>query len=391
MILPGREPLPLPLERRATNARWRSSRPRRASLGRDLLTFPAAPPEGLAPVRWRDNDPVMFVSKVASKWTLRAWLVLAAVLGAFVDARAAESVQQLEWDAPAACPSGQTVRARLSEVLGERPEQLRAFGRVRGVVVQRGDGFDLTLEVFDGERRAVRAIRAALCEDLAEAAALAVAWAMRHRTKAGAEMSQPASGTNASVRVADDSDRAADDGPRVTNGAQNQAPSLRPSAGAEALLDTSSLPSLAPGVGLQAGFRLGATHLALTGVFLPAATTTLANGSSVEFGLLAGGLRVRQRVLDAWVDVSLSAGLEAGRFFAEGRGLVGARRANNVWLAPHIGVALEVPFTRTLALEWRVEALTPLARRAYVIDEVEPVHRPPALTARSALGVIWAL
>jgi hypothetical protein len=368
MILPGREPLPLPLERRATNARWRSSRPRRASLGRDLLTFPAAPPEGLAPVRWRDNDPVMFVSKVASKWTLRAWLVLAAVLGAFVDARAAESVQQLEWDAPAACPSGQTVRARLSE-----------------------DGFDLTLEVFDGERRAVRAIRAALCEDLAEAAALAVAWAMRHRTKAGAEMSQPASGTNASVRVADDSDRAADDGPRVTNGAQNQAPSLRPSAGAEALLDTSSLPSLAPGVGLQAGFRLGATHLALTGVFLPAATTTLANGSSVEFGLLAGGLRVRQRVLDAWVDVSLSAGLEAGRFFAEGRGLVGARRANNVWLAPHIGVALEVPFTRTLALEWRVEALTPLARRAYVIDEVEPVHRPPALTARSALGVIWAL
>jgi hypothetical protein len=357
----------------------------------DTCRPPLLPQKRLRPFDGRATIPMMFVSKVASKWMRRAWLFSAAVLGALAEARAAESVQQLEWDAPAACPSGQTVRARLSEVLGEGAERLKAFERVRGVVVQRGDGFLLTLEVLDGERRAARTIRAALCEDLAEAAALAVAWAMRHRATEGAEVSQPATGTDASVRDADDSARAADGGPRVPDGAQDEAPPLRLSAGAEALLDTSSLPSLAPGVGLQAGFRFGARHLAITGVLLPTATTTFASGSSVEFGLLAAGVRASQRLLDAWVDVSLSAGLEAGRFFGEGRGLIGARRANNVWLAPQVGLALEVPFTRTLALEWRVEALTPLARRAYVIDEVEPVHRPPALTARSALGVIWAL
>jgi hypothetical protein len=96
-------------------------------------------------------------------------------------------------------------------------------------------------------------------------------------------------------------------------------------------------------------------------------------------------------VLHAGVDASVCGGLEVGRLSAEGRGLIGARRADNLWLAPGVGVELELPLSRALSLGWRLEALSPLARRSYEIDDANTVHRPPAVTARSALEVSFSL
>ena len=118
----------------------------------------------------------------APGWTRARVLgsVFAALLSAGLTrpALAQSPAALVEWEAPEACPGAASVYERLTLALGYEPQTLGKLSRVRGVVVPHGAGYQLSLEVFEVGRRSSRWMEAASCEDLVDAAVLAITLAL---------------------------------------------------------------------------------------------------------------------------------------------------------------------------------------------------------------------
>jgi hypothetical protein len=109
------------------------------------------------------------------------WLGLGIVWGGAVLARTLAAATPIEWEAPEGCPGVQVVHEELQRALGHELGELGGLSRVRGAIVAEAAGYRLTLEVSDAGRRSLRFIHAERCQDLANAAALAIALAIHAR------------------------------------------------------------------------------------------------------------------------------------------------------------------------------------------------------------------
>jgi hypothetical protein len=318
-----------------------------------------------------------------------AFTCLLALGGVGMPARAEPAPSTLiEWHAPDSCPGANVVYQRVSTLLGYAPSDWGPVDQVRGTIAAQPGQWLLTIDMQRAGERSTRLITAPRCEDLAEAAAIAIALALENA-------SPDATGDGTA------SDTSQQFGARTpatsTNPADQKAvPSPRDAAafgfslGGEALLDFDALGSAAPGASLFAATRFGRAQLAVYGLFLPEQRRTLNQEQSVALSLLAAGLRVCYRLFDGTFWAAACAGTEAGRLQAEGIGLVGARRANNLWLAPSAGLELGVSIRGPLEAQLRVELLGPLPRKQYAINETDVIYRPPPLTPRVYIGLGWA-
>lgn len=303
---------------------------------------------------------------------------LLAALGGASPLAAAPS--RIEWEAPASCPDKRALNERLSALLGHEPTPLGGVTEVRGVVARAGLELRLTLEIAEEGRRSARVFVAQDCADLLEAAALAIALAAHgepapeERSAVPAEVERPAA-----ERVAT---------PSVVDGLEPTAEAdLRGSVGAEAVLDFGALPSPAPGLAVEARAHFGAWALGIGGAFLPKQRLGVGSSEYVEFGLLVAGLHACRTLLSGPWSLDACVGFEAGQLSARGPEPAPARQVDDLWLAPGAGLGASRRLLGDLQLRLRVEAVMPLLRKQYAVNETEAVHAPAAIDPRLFLGL----
>lgn len=307
---------------------------------------------------------------------------------------AASVASQVEWEAPEGCAGALELHARLSQLLGHEPETLGKLSRVRGSVVKTPSGYRLVLEAFERDRRSSRLFEAARCDDLTDAAALALALAIAPEQAGaiGAGATSDADGAAATGVAEAAADAAVGDAGAAAN-APSGAPSVRGFAAGHALVEWGALPRLTPGVAVSAGVALGALSIAAQGALFGAQASSVAPAQDVEFDLFAGGVRgcwaLLGRVqLDSAPRLNFCACFEAGRYRGRGLGLAPAREARDLWLAVGAALDLEWPLGPALGVQLRAEPMLPVLRKQYTINGSDDVHAPDALSARLYLGLI---
>jgi hypothetical protein len=294
---------------------------------------------------------------------------------------ASTAASLIEWDAPAACRGALDVYGRLSSVLGEEPETLGRLSHVRGSVVQTPKGYRLVLETLEQGRRSSRLFEAASCDDLVDAAALAIALAMAPDT--------PLAGSSADPEPASDLEQSTiplDSAPSGAN-PPSTAPRLRAFASANALIEYGALPRLGMGVAVSGGARLGALSFGAYGVLLASERLRVAPAQNVEFDLSLGGLRACYALFERAPRLDACAAFEAGRFNALGLSLAPAREAHDLWAAAGGALQAEWPLSGALGIQLRAEPMLPLIRKQYTVNGSESVHAPAALSSRLYLGL----
>jgi hypothetical protein len=136
------------------------------------------------------------------------------------------------------------------------------------------------------------------------------------------------------------------------------------------------------------GIALGRALPALFAAWFPGAEKTVAPNQSAEFSLVVAGARVCYALDHGLVDTALCAGFEAGQISARGAGLLEARQARDLWLAPDIGLALRAEPWSSFALGAHAEAIAPLLRQGYGIDQTESIYHVRSLGVRAGFGFL---
>jgi hypothetical protein len=332
-------------------------------------------------------------------------------------AGASSSEDFLIWRAPVGCGEAAAIRARVTELLGQRELDLKRVQRVEGRVSPTRDGWALELRTFDAFGVRERRLVSRRCDDLAEAAAVAITLAFeaaraREGSAAAAAGEKGAPSPAPSDAVPPDavppdavppSAAPAEPSPPspsvIAEPAEAGASSSRAehelgdrgarlAFGAELLIDGHSLPAVAVGPAVLGALRWSEASVAVFAAWFPGADKPVAGGQRAEFSLYAAGARACYALGHGWVDTVLCAGFEAGQISARGAGLVGARGARDLWLAPSVGLALRAEPWPGLALEARAEAIAPLARQGYAVNQTESIFHVRALGARGGVGFL---
>jgi hypothetical protein len=163
---------------------------------------------------------------------------------------------------------------------------------------------------------------------------------------------------------------------------------VRPALGAELLVDGHSLPTVAVGPGLVGSLRWTELSVAVFAAWFPSSERLVAGGQRAEFSLYLAGGRGCYALGHGLVDTALCAGFEAGQISARGAGLVDARRARDLWLAPSLGLALRAEPWAGFALDAHAEAVAPLSRQGYAINQTESIFHVRSLGARGGVGFL---
>jgi len=306
---------------------------------------------------------------------LHLWFVApAAAQAPGADAAQALGAAWLDWESPEGCPDRAAVYARAREAAGFAPE-LGRFERVRGVVLKQPGGFVLTLQFFEARAQSSRSIEARDCSDLQGAAAVAIALAL------GNQLPSPPQATIEAGR-----EPASDAG---------EAPPLARGVGWSwalgGLFDLGSVAHPSFGLGATARVRLAALELGLSGLWIPESQREVRPGESVRFGLVAAGPVAcwRWQVL---LEPAACASVEVGQLSADGAGLSqNQHRFSPWWLAPSLAVELRQRLAGLWGLQLRAEALRPLSRQRYTVNDSESVYESPEAVLRLYMGVSGAL
>jgi hypothetical protein len=305
----------------------------------------------------------------------------------------------LTWSAPPGCGAAAPIRERVSELLGQRELDLRRVERVEGRVHQTRDGWALELRLFDAFGVRERELTSRYCDDLAEAAAVAITLAFEAasppETAAAAAPQEPpvldAPTTNAGAAEAATTAPSQPDAvaARPTSDGESSAPATRLALGAEGIVDKSALPSLAAGASLIGQLRWTELRLGVFAVWLPSVEQSVGPSQRVDFSLLIAGVRACYDLGHGLIDTALCAGLEAGQLAARGSGLAQARSARDPWLAPELGLELSCELSSRISLQAHVEAVAPLLKQGYAINDTDSVHHVSSLGVRSGAGFLF--
>jgi hypothetical protein len=326
------------------------------------------------------------------------------LLAASLPARVLASEPRFAWDAPIRCPDGDAVLAAVSVLLDTPVVDFGAFTSIQGRVEQVGAEWRLSLELVDGSRRRSRVIAAPTCDDLAQAAGVAIALALdATRADALADASagsgRESEGAARSPAATGVPDAERPGAPRMSSpqgpSAERHVSTAEPSSprehggvllAADAVFDAAALPDGAFGVQLSGGWRQGRNAVSGYGVWLPARSDATLGEGSVKFALLAGGIRLQHEFTHEIVALTGEVGVELGELSATGVALADARAFSDFWLAPNLGLALGSELGAGWSWHAAATGLVPLLRQAYHVDVDELVHQPPVVDFRVAIG-----
>jgi len=314
------------------------------------------------------------------------------------------SEPRFEWDAPLGCPDGDAVLAAVSVLVDAPVVDFGAFRSIQGRVEQMGAEWRLSLELVDGSRRRSRVIAAPTCEDLAQAAEVAIALALDATHAAASVEPSPRAGRESEATLAGPAAAGVPDAerPGVARMSSSEAPTAERhvdtaevaiprehgavSIAAEAVFDAAALRDGAFGVQISGGWRQGSNAVSGYGVWLPPRTDAIAGAGSVRFALLAGGVRLQHEFTHELVTLTGEIGVELGELSATGVALADAHEFSDFWLAPNVGLALGDALGAGWSWHASATGLVPVFRQAYHVDGDELVHQPPIVDFRAAIG-----
>jgi hypothetical protein len=309
----------------------------------------------------------------------------------------------LTWNVPPGCPTTENVQARVAALLGgEASASSVADVRASGQVERADSGYRLLLSMGVGSNSpSSRVIEARTCEELAGAAAIALALLARS-TIDGASAS---SGDSTPVTPASPDDGEAKPPPlspqpdREPANSQQTQPDQTPPAGVHFVLDApiaavgwSSLPSTALGLGAALGIRWKALRATARGELWQPKTDDV-SGFSTRFTLQSG--RVEACLVQAvlGVEVGPCAGAAVQRLSGEGIGsaVFSAKSRTVTWGSGVGGLFASLPTPGFSHLRFFGEAAVLLspARPRFVIDQLGAVHEPALAAPQLDLGCEW--
>lgn len=308
---------------------------------------------------------------------------------------------ELAWSAPQSCPTEEDVQRALEEAIHQPladAEPLRFEVRVE---LEVGGAARVVLTVQEASASAKpkqRVIQAKDCVEAKDAAIVAMALAL------GA-IAEDDSGveTDDAQRdgpPTDDADPSESARPKTRSSPAEPSPARSTASasplllGTEAsfVLDSGSLPNLAPGA--EAGVSLGWRQVGarVTGVVLPKDSVTVEGDAGGSFTLLAASLAACGSTADAVLSAETCAGCELGRMSGSGFGIREAEDASSWWVAPRVDVSLRVRMGETIAGFLRGGAAVPQVRERFRINNVTPmVHRTDSAVWRLGVGLRFEL
>ncbi len=276
----------------------------------------------------------------------------------------------LIWQAPATCPDAAGVRARIERRLGMPLE------RVHGVEVEitpDGSAFVARIDLRGiTVENTIRTLSSARCDALTDAVAVIVARiAMEaNATPQETEYEMPPE--------------------RIRREAPAPPPKPHPIGGGVRMLGVSgvgALPGVSVGVELAGYVRIHDAFVELAGARWSPTPKDLYVGAParVDVGLgtigLRGGWGPEKLPLRGWVVAEL------GVIEGAGQSLDDARVGAGGWFALGAGFGVAWPMSPHTRLVGTVEAVAPLTRARFVLQDGSEVFRPGPATARCAFGL----
>jgi hypothetical protein len=337
--------------------------------------------------------PIMSASCLSTGLLVLAW-------ASSVSAQPSERLA-LTWSAPAGCPNAESVQARVSALLGgdasaSRVADVRATGQVERV----DGGFRLLLSMGIAGAPSSRVIEGRTCDELAGAAAIAIALLARS-TLSGASATSGEDLPAASSSALDPENAPSSSlEPAVPAPPAKAQPAPAASGdGLHAVLDVpvglvgwGSLPSTAFGLGAGLGIRWKALRLVARGE-LWAPQNSKVSGFTSHFAMQSA--RVEACLVQSLHGVELAPCLGSAVQRVKGDGIgsnvFSPSSSTTLWFSGLVGVFVSLPTPGFGTLRWFGEAsvlVSPLRPR-FVIDQLGPVHEPTLAAPRVSLGCEW--
>ncbi len=296
----------------------------------------------------------------------------------------------ITWDAPAQCSDADQVMTVVAELTGQQPPVIPPERRIRALVEPSGSGWKLSLTLFDGARERSRVLTAPSCSELARATGVVLALALA--PDAAAELPAEPSGASAAIQRDERASGIEERSPELVS---VETPAAAPAPlewrlQAAALLGGVALGAPAPGLAISIGARRAALSGFAHGAWLPERRQDVDSRGSVEFALLAGGVSACYELARGVLALDACGGVELGRLAASGEGLDDAASFADWWLAPSLGVAFGSALAGPLYFRAGADALVPVLREAYRVNDSVLVHRAPSIGFRGgvALGFV---
>ena len=282
----------------------------------------------------------------------------------------------IAWQAPAACPDADSVRARIEARLGRSLDDADGIS-VDVAVANHRYVARVDLGAVTGAND-VRTVTSTRCDELADAVAVIVARAAgEHR---------PATKTQLGMRVA----RADDDEPAATITAALPAPHIR-TWSLDVRLSGVSGVGVIPKVGL--GGELAVTVRRKHALAELAETRWVTSAAQIHSGgpdrvdvdhdstALRLGWRPGEMPLRAWASV------EGGTMYGTGVALDNPQLGSGRWLAAGAGFGVAWPIARWVRLVGTTEVMVAVERVRFSLGDGIDVYAPSPMSARATCGL----
>lgn len=309
---------------------------------------------------------------------------------------------ELSWDGPPGCPTAENVQARVDALLGGGVSagsvaDVRASGQVERV----DNGFRLLLTMSAGSTPSSRIFDARTCDELAGAAAIAIALLARSTFE---DASKPSTGdsppaSSASDRAGKPPAASANQDALNDKDKEKERPAAPSPARLRLLIDApigvagwGSLPSLGLGLGAALGMRWKAVRATVSGELWQPQTERV-SGFDTRFALQSG--RVEACLIQsAWgLELGPCLGAAVQRLAGQGVGseIFAAKARTAVWISGTGGLFASLPTPGFAHLRFFAEAsvLVSPSRPRFVIDQLGPVHEPALAAPQLDLGCEW--
>jgi hypothetical protein len=321
-------------------------------------------------------------------WANRSGLLFLAVGMVAATAAMAEAAQ-LSVDAPESCLDPSTLAEEVGDLIGKPLGSVADVDfriRISETPKRR---WRLRLEMVDHRSdgdgppaiRGSREIEGATCAELAEAASVAIAGAVRSISPetAAAEPGRPATPEAMPPSPASLA-RAARPTPT---------PGWHPAVALALATDTGALPKTGLGVDLEGDFQRGSLRLIALATWFGSRDTIGAGDVGGTFQLALGGmLACYAPRWGRWTPLACG-GIELGRLAGTGTGTGVARpeTGDALWRAGRADLGVTAALAANTALVLRAGMAVPLSHPAFVLDESELVYRPGELAGRLTVGL----
>jgi len=320
---------------------------------------------------------------------------------------------EVRWEAPAACPNADDVRARVRRLLGADTLEASPGDRLiaEGTVVAANGHYRLSLTVRPEKEPAgmTRVFDSDSCESLAGAAAVTLALLARGETRTDGASPPPSAGSPPpSPPKADVTPPLASASPQPVSSALAASPPPTPPASDPSqpstrrwaptlqvpllAADEGNLPSWAYGLGIAAGIRVSRVLVTLGGVlWLPQSSIDASSyGASYarRSGELAGCYAWQKGPFEAGPCLTVT--LENVTASGTGPDVVGGT-GHTTWLTVGVAARAQWSLGGWAALFVRPSLTLTTSRPTFAIDGVGPLYQVPLAAVGVQIGCEWIL